>query len=310
MAKRTAKQSTESRTLAYFKNGIGNWVLMTPALQALASMDASGKIVLVSDSAWEDSRTQAFRDLWAATPWIERVVWYPKETYKGEIARAFYSKHSEGGDALTWFQNLDPNAGNQINWVGTLMHEHDYYMEIVRRLGYRGPVPAQFVPVAEGSVTLDQNIVLCNGAFGKMQTQKHWPHFDELAKVLKLAYPKHQIISVGNGSELRGCPVDVDHVGKLKITETARVLRGAKLVITTDTAVMHIADALKCKTLALFGGTIVSKNGPINGTTVIARSYQRCQPCQYTPLFESCADARCMRELSVGEVMGYVRNIL
>ena len=65
-ARKTAKQICESRTLAYFKNGIGNWVLMTPALQALASMDASGKIVVVTDSAWTDSRSAALADLWAA----------------------------------------------------------------------------------------------------------------------------------------------------------------------------------------------------------------------------------------------------
>lgn len=310
MAKRAAKSNTESQTLAYFKNGIGNWVLMTPALQALASMDESGKIVLISDSSWEDSRTPALRDMWAMTPWIERVVWYPKEVWKATPARVFYSKHSEGGDALTWFQNMDPNAGNQINWTGSLMHEHDYYMELVRRLGYKGPMPKQFVPVVDAGATLEKRIVFCNGGFGRMQTQKHWPHFNELARVLRLAYPEYKLIAVGNGTELRGCPVDMDCVGKLKMPETAQMLRSSCLVITTDTAVMHVADALECKTLALFGGTIVSKNGPINGTTTVAQSRQPCQPCQYTPRFESCADAACMRELSVGEVMGYVRNIL
>lgn len=309
MAKKPAKPNSESRTIAYFKNGIGNWVLMTPALQALASMDASGKIVLVSDSSWEDSRTPALRDLWAATPWIERVVWYPKEVWKEKPDRVFYSKHSEGGDALTWFQNMDPNAGNHINWVGTLMHEHDYYMELVRRLGYKGPTPEQFVPTVGGERTVS-SIVLCNGGFGKMQQQKHWPHFNELARVLRMAYPECTLLAVGNGDELRGCPVDKSFVGKLSMPETAGVLANSKLVITTDTAVMHIADALKCKTLALFGGTIVSKNGPINNTTTVVQSRQSCQPCQYTSRFESCADAVCMRSLSVGEVMGYVRNFL
>ena len=31
-------------TIVYFKNGLGNFLMMTPAIQALASMEESGKV--------------------------------------------------------------------------------------------------------------------------------------------------------------------------------------------------------------------------------------------------------------------------
>lgn len=307
------KQNTTSRTVAYFKNGIGNWVLMTPALQALATLDASGKIILCTDSTWNDSRTKALNDIWAATPWIETVIRYLAEGLAVKPERIYYSKHSEGGDAFTWFQALEPNFGNQITWTGSMMHEVDYYMELARQLGYKGSAPRQFFP-AGGTNPIaagEKYVVICNGAFGKMKMQKQWPRFPELVRVLKARYGI-TVYSVGNGDELRDTRdvVTKDYVGKLDILDSAAVVRDAKLFITTDTGMMHIADALNIPQIVLFGGTIASKNGPLSTLATVVRSDASCQPCQYTADFDTCADARCMRELTVGEVMAYAANWL
>ena len=303
--------TNDPKTLAYFKNGIGNWVLMTPALQALASMDASGKIILVTDSSWNDSRTAALNAIWAATPWIHRVIRYPTEVYREKAERVFYSKHSEGGDALSWIESLEPSAGNQVSWIGTMMHERDYYMALVERLGYKGHTPEQSMPTGknpvEGNLGALRYIVICNGAFGKMRTQKQWPHFAALVRALKFKYGL-RVFSVGSGDELRETRgiVDEDYCGKISILESAAVVKNAALFVTTDTGMMHIADALHVNQLVLFGGSVVSKNGPVNNSSVVVRSGETCQPCQYTANFDTCADARCMRNLSVGEVMAYV----
>lgn len=310
--KKTAKRESTSSTLAYFKNGIGNWVLMTPALQALASMDASGKILLVTDSAWDDSRVPALREMWAATPWIERVYAYPREVWHGKPERVYYSRHSESSEAMQWIQGFDPNFGNQIDWTGTLMHERDYYLELVRRLGYKGPSFAQSVPVGKNPAEgLGVYIAICNGAFGEMQTQKQWPHFKEFAKTITDYYGL-PVVGVGNGKELSECAeaLTINYAGKLSILDSAAVVKGARLFVTTDTGMMHVADALDAPQVVLFGGTVVGKNGPMSRNAVVVRAETGCQPCQYTDKFTSCSDARCMRELTVGKVMAYVRNIL
>jgi len=110
---------------------------------------------------------------------------------------------------------------------------------------------------------------------------------------------------------LRDVVADVDFVGKLSITQTAKVLRQCSLVVAVDTALMHVADALGVPTLAIFGGSLVSKNGPINATVRVVRKGLPCQPCQGNGAeFCTCAHANCLAHLSVGEVMQYARNIL
>lgn len=301
-----------SGTLAYFKNGIGNWVMLTPALQAIASMEKSGKITIITDSEWTDSRTPALADLWAATSYIENVIRYPKEPYRGTPSRVFYSKHSESSDALQLLSQMNPNFGNQIDWVGSLIHETEYYMELARRLGYTGPTPAQRVPC--GNNPMEQGtryFVVCNGSFGMMRTPKQWPRFREFVKTLKMYYPDRKVVGVGNGRELHDCgELDVNFVGKLSVLDSAAVIRDCDLFITPDTGMMHVGDALGVRMLVLFGGTVVGKSGPLCPRAIVIQSGVACQPCQYTDKFLKCSDAQCMSELSVGKVMSYVRALV
>jgi heptosyltransferase-2 len=226
----------------------------------------------------------------------------------------FYSKHTEGSEGLQIFIAKAPIFGNKLNWPKTLTHETAYYMELVRGLGYTGPTPPQSCPMSgvdfdDGDNDSGIVVALCNGASGSQKKQKQWPHFAKLSRVLKFYYGAC-IVTVGNGNELKGVSCDVDFVGKLKITQTARVLKDVDLFITSDTGLMHIADALHVPTVVIFGGTILSKNGPCNGTSTIARAGLPCQPCQYTNRFLSCEENKCLRDLTVGEVFAHIRKRL
>ena len=66
-------------TIANFRTGIGNFVLFTPALQALASMDPTGKIDLCIDMNWIDFRRQAVVELASKLPFINRVLGFPND---------------------------------------------------------------------------------------------------------------------------------------------------------------------------------------------------------------------------------------
>jgi ADP-heptose:LPS heptosyltransferase len=306
---------SDTRTIAYFKNGIGNFVQMTPALQALASMEESGRIDLCIDSCWEDMRSGAFADIFAGCQFIDKVIRFPAEKFPREYKRWFYSKHSEGSDAFTLFQAKAPLFGNKTDWVASLTNEVDYYMNLVRAVGYRGPTPRQYFPVMGAEQTqrvltgTRPHVGLCNGSFGKMAIAKQWPHFARLAEALRLMYDV-RIVTVGVGKELSDVQADSALVGKLSITETAAVIQQLKLLITVDSGLMHVADALGVPTLVIFGGSLVSKNGPVNPETPVVRLGLPCQPCQYTGLFDQCTNPICLKELTVGAVLHHVRAFL
>lgn len=60
-------------SIANFRNGIGNFVLYTPALRAIASLDSSGMVDLCLDADWEDGRKGSVIDLAKKLPFIQDV---------------------------------------------------------------------------------------------------------------------------------------------------------------------------------------------------------------------------------------------
>ena len=303
-----------SDTVVYFKNGIGNFIEMTPAIRALCTLDPSGKVDICTDSDWSDSRIDALRDVWERSELVDKVIEFPAQRLDRQYKRWFYSKHTEGSDGLQVFISRAPMFGNRIDWSRSLTHEADYYMALVRSMGYTGPTPRQHMPTTPVPPVVfdphnhDTIITLCNGASGSQKQQKQWPHFAKLAKVIKYFYPEATVVKVGNGKELRGVPCDIDLVGKLTFTQTTYVLKYSDLMITSDTGLMHAGDALCTSMIVLFGGTVLSKNSPLNGTATIVRSDLECQPCQYTDRFLTCEHMRCLHDLTVGQVFAHVRR--
>jgi ADP-heptose:LPS heptosyltransferase len=95
---------------------------------------------------------------------------------------------------------------------------------------------------------------------GRRSSWRDWPveYYAELAKLLTSTY-KVQLILLG-GPDLRPkanalLPLvsrDVlDFVGKLKLTESAALLTEAKILVSTDTGIMHLGFAVGTDTLAL-----------------------------------------------------------
>ena len=303
--------TTTTKTIIYFENGLGNFILMTPAIQALASMDSTGKVDICLSSDWNDSRKPALIDICNSWDIIEDIIEFPKQNFKKKYDSWYYSLHTERSDAFKIFQVHNPKCGLSVHWGKTMMHEVEYYFEGVRRMGYKGPILSQYMPTSNKPTLAPSErptVAICNGSFGKLKSCKQWPHFDKLVHTLKAVY-NTRIIKIGYGHELEKVCGDIDYVGKLSITETAAVLKQVDLFITVDTGNMHIADALGVPTLAIFGGSLLSKNGPLSSACRIIKSGLPCQPCQCTSgLFDKCENPKCLSELYAGDVMSYINK--
>jgi len=303
------------RAIAHFANGLGNFILMMPAIQALRDMTGQPVDLVLPDS-WRDSRRPAVEEICAAWDVIGQVISYPKDPIDpAKYAHWFWSGHSSQTDAVLPFKHRMRHVpAAKPNWRESRIHERDHYMDIVRAMGWRNGdgVPKVDFPLAEGPVlSLPGPVIgICNGAFNTPAWEKkHWPHFKDLAVTMR-RYFKASVVGVGGPGELDGVPCDADFCGKLPIIETARVIRQCDLFVSTDTGCMHVADILGVPTIALFGSTLVSKNGPLGERSRAIVSNIDCVPCLETTLFFTCRFNECMHSLSVGDVMHEARRTL
>jgi 3-deoxy-D-manno-octulosonic-acid transferase/heptosyltransferase-1 len=93
--------------------------------------------------------------------------------------------------------------------------------------------------------------------------------------------------------------------GQTNLKELAYLYSRCQLLVSTDTGPMHIAAAMGCPVVALFGPTAPSRTGPYGQGHAVIRQEMACSPC----LKKKCEDPRCMRDITVDRVFGAVAKI-
>ncbi len=91
--------------------------------------------------------------------------------------------------------------------------------------------------------------------------------------------------------------------GKTTLKELAALYSVADVVISTDTGPMHIAAAVGTPLVALFGPTAPWRTGPYGEKHHVLRSNVSCSPCfkRHCPLDNE--PKKCMKQISVEEVV-------
>jgi len=98
-----------------------------------------------------------------------------------------------------------------------------------------------------------------------------------------------------------------DLSGRTNLRELAYLLSLCKLLITNDSAPMHIASAMSLPTVAIFGPTDHKKYAPLAANSIVIRKKLNCAPCEKA----ACRfDLECMKEVSAEEVFKAVKEIL
>ena len=103
-------------------------------------------------------------------------------------------------------------------------------------------------------------------------------------------------------------PPPLSLAGKLTLKQLAAILEEVELMISVDSGPMHLAVAMGTPVVALFGPTDPLRTGPLGPSLVLRRPLE-CSPC----LRRRCEIAdthRCMRELSVEEVLSAAQRML
>lgn len=99
------------------------------------------------------------------------------------------------------------------------------------------------------------------------------------------------------------------------LNETIALMSRCNLFVTNDSALMHIASALKLNVVAIFGPTNPNYVHPWNTNYSIAKVNLDCQPCFfYSPKQLTChrddVKFKCIKELSVDIVFRQIEKLL
>lgn len=157
-------------------------------------------------------------------------------------------------------------------------------------------------------------VALCPGSTNSRA--KRWPaeRFAALADLLA-EEAGAQVLLVGSGEEAevsaevaraaRSRPLDL--TGRTKLAESAALLSVCDLLVTNDTGPAHLADAVGCPVVVVFGPTDPVTTRPFSERAVVVRRPPDCAPCM---LRDCPIDHRCMTAVSPRDVFAEAARVL
>lgn len=160
-------------------------------------------------------------------------------------------------------------------------------------------------------------VVLAPGA---QWGSKRWPYFPELARGLAAEIPLAIVGGPGDRADARqirtalgaGTPV-ADATGRLSILAAGELIRRARVLVSNDSAPVHLASAVGTATVEIYGPTM-----PLFGfaaraawSRVVEPEPIACRPCHHHgPPACPLGHHRCMRDTPISRVLAEVRTLL
>lgn len=145
---------------------------------------------------------------------------------------------------------------------------------------------------------------------------KRWPEgnfakvCDKLIDVMRV-----KVVFVGDTSDKPICErilnrmrsYAVSVAGETNLRELAWCIKHARLLITNDSAPLHIAGSVGTPSVAIFGPTDYRKYGPREGIGMALHKELRCAPCEVA---QCKYNIECMKAVEAEEVFEAARKIL
>lgn len=144
---------------------------------------------------------------------------------------------------------------------------------------------------------------------------KRWPHSD-YAKVAEYWIRRGGAVAIcGSGSEaaigdaiIRELPVKgcFNLCGKTDLFALMHIFRFSALAVTNDSGLMHLAAAMKCRGITVFGPTDLHDTGPVSDRWLMIHEREACAPC----LERICPKGRavCMEKITPAKLLRVLRR--
>jgi len=176
-------------------------------------------------------------------------------------------------------------------------HQAMRYLAIAEALG--GKVPEPFMPEFQIPCGADEVTEKVSGLFyhpllltiapgAAYGAAKRWPH-EYYAKVAEFWIRHGGIVALcGSPSENSICEEIAEVLpenkafnlcGKTDLFSLMHLFRFSAFAITNDSGLMHLASALRCPGLTVFGPTDLYDTGPVSNDWLMLHERETCAPC-------------------------------
>jgi len=153
---------------------------------------------------------------------------------------------------------------------------------------------------------------------GSVWATKRWPFYAELARELST---RGCVVVVGTeadralASEIASATngAAIDATGRLSLLASAELIGRAALLVSNDSAPLHLASAMNTPTIAIFGPTVPEFGfGPLADRALVAgHTDLACRPCdRHGPQRCPLGHWRCMREITPAAVASLANDLL
>lgn len=277
------------RALTHFAAGVGDELMLTAVIRALRERGAP--------PFWVMSRRA---ELYGGNPDVAAVV--PVDPRMLALARRCRAHIVEPRYALATGTdgNLHPPPAHMITCL-------------MATAGVTGAVhlrPVLYLTNAERQAAMKWSdcVVIqssVRSAVRPNELKEWWP--DRWQSVVDALRADHRIIQVGGEHDPRLQGAEDLRGHGLNLRGAAAILSQARLFVGLESGFMHLARAVDCPAVILFGGRVHPTQAGYAGFTNLTRT-PACSPCwRYT----GCElDRQCMREISADEVIASVRSAL
>ncbi len=192
-------------------------------------------------------------------------------------------------------------------------HAVDWYLAVLHRLGIPVHWDFDWLPPRPGEATGvisragEPGTVWIAIQPGARWENKRWPvsHFSNLATRLMERNSQWRVAILGGHADQQlGAAIThqtggqcLDLTGRLSLPEMVEWMRRCSLVVSNDTGPMHVAAALRCAVIGLFGPTEPARTGPYGQIDQILRVRMPCAPCMKSYCHRMDEPVACLRRL-------------
>lgn len=231
-------------------------------------------------------------------------------THKLNIPSGFSDKHvADYYTELLKFLNIDPTS---------ISRKLDFHGGI-RELEWLDHI---FKSHAISPTDIVISILPGGGAsWGGNAQYRYWPtsHYAQLADLLIQRF-NAKIILIGSQSEEKLCRDVKDQMrsnaillaGQTTLLELAHLMQHSNLTIGTESGPLHLATAVDCKALVIYGPVNESVYGPYSDSLKQIKIFNPlpCRPCYKNFRVPACQNRLCLEELTPEFIFGKAVQLL
>ena len=307
-------------------SNIGDCILTLPVLDLLREKYPQARITCLLP--------HRPKEIFVNNPAVERIVIFDKHANLWEKIKLFFSLSKEDFDLVVDLRNSFLGAvlpakkrSSFLRMIpAKIKHSRDRHLS---RSGFGGDLissksrqsliiaPQDFKYIEDilnrpGLINRNKLIALAPGARSHI---KCWDKQSFSRLCNQLINEGWNIILVGDENDQSVCsylqhesPAAIDLCAKTSISQLAALLKKVKLLLTNDSAVMHLASYLNVPVAAIFGPTNEAKYGPWSAESMVIKKDIFCRPCEKAQCrFGTVA---CLSSIKPDEVLGQIKALL